>query len=369
MDESVVVGMGAMGEGAVQVLPAPDHVGDLVRAHLDHAISLCEQGYASRADIDTAMRLGCGLPAGPLELAGYTGGPVRSATTARGSTREVARVGVVGSGTMACGITEVFATNGFPVTLVARTPARARSAFDVVDGSLARAMRRGRITDEVRESAISAVHVTTDLAELAECDLLIEAVAEDLDVKRTVLTAVDAVARPGAVLATSTSSLSVTACAAATSRPADVLGLHFFNPAPHMRLVEVVPAAGTAADVVATACSVVRGMGKEPIVCGDRAGFIVNYLLFPYLNDAVRLLDRCEPDAVDSEVVSRFGYPMGPFKLLDTIGLDVSLAILTRLDEEFPGAGHAPHERLVSLVARGRLGRKTGAGFYDWPVG
>jgi 3-hydroxybutyryl-CoA dehydrogenase len=207
-----------------------------------------------------------------------------------------------------------------------------------------------------------------EFEQLADCDLVIEAVSEDLSVKRAVFGALDEVCKPGTVLATTTSSLPVIECAAATSRPGDVIGLHFFNPAPVMKLVEIVNTIATDADVVATAHAICAQVGKHPVHCSDRAGFIVNALLFPYLNDAVKMVAAhyAPSDDVDIAMKAACGLPMGPFELLDVVGLDVSLAIERTLYNEFREPGFAPSPLLEHLVTAGRLGRKTGKGFRDY---
>ena len=379
--------------------------------YLNRAAAHHDDGHVTRDDLDTAMRLGCGLPYGPLahldELgidvavgvladagvrpaavltrmardgrlgrrAGrgfydYEGADSAGRTAERGPgspgpARPPRRLGVVGSGTMARGIAQVGAVAGLPTTVIARTDERAAGAGEQIDRSLASAVARGRLGEQDRATAGERLAVSADYAALADCDVVIEAVAEDGDVKRQVFAALGAAAPAGAVLATTTSSLSVAACATAAGRPADVLGIHFFNPAPAMRLVEIAATATTSPDAVATAQALVRQLGKVPVRSADRCGFIVNYLLFGYLNGAIAALERGTADAadLDTAIRTRFGYPMGPFALLDTIGLDVSLAILRRLHDEFGETCFAPGPALTALVAAGRLGRKTGAGF------
>ena len=396
---------------------AGEAVTELVYGYLNQAAAMVELGYATEEDVDAAMRFGCGLPYGPLQLLDILGldtvsetlrtlhgrkgdaalapvplldsmveqgrlgrksgrgfhryteqGDVASAARdagVPGSVHRIARIGVVGSGTMARGIAEVAARSGISVVLVARSERKAGAAFDAVDRSLARAEQRGRISECERLQALGWVCATDDYAELADCDVLIEAVAEELSVKCAVLGAMDAVAKPGAVLATITSSLSVTQCAHATSRPSEVIGLHFFNPAPVMKLVEIVCTDETSPGVRATAHTLARLLGKKPVDCTDRAGFIVNALLFPFLNRAIGMLDRpgLDVETIDAAVTTGFGHPMGPFTLLDTVGLDVSLAILRALHAAAPDTGPLPAAALEMLVAQGRLGRKTGGGF------
>ena len=221
------------------------------------------------------------------------------------------------------------------------------------------------MTEEEREAALARVRCSASLRELSYADLVVEAVVEDLEVKRALFVELDRTCKPGAILATTTSSLPVIDLAVATGRPGDVVGLHFFNPAAVMQLVEVVRTVATSDDVVDTAVAVCRRIGKHPVTCGDRAGFIVNALLFPYLNDAVRMLEAnyASADDIDLAMKKGCGLPMGPFELLDVVGLDVSLAIQQTLYREFREPGFAPAPRLEHLVTAGYLGRKTGRGF------
>ncbi|ARZ66997.1 3-hydroxyacyl-CoA dehydrogenase family protein [Streptomyces sp. HU2014] len=419
-----------LGKVPVAVGDRPGFVADgLLFGYLNQAAAMYESRYATREDIDAAMRLGCGLPMGPLALldligidtartvleamyaashdrlhapapvlaqlaeAGLTGrkagrgfytydGPDSAVVVADARTpgapadgaarsaagREVRSVGVVGSGTMAAGIAEVFAKAGYGVVLAARTAEKAGAAKAKVAKSLARSVEKGRLTAVEREGALAAITPADSLDALAEVDLAVEAVAEDLAVKQQLFAALDKVCKPGAVLATTTSSLPVIACARATSRPADVIGMHFFNPAPAMKLVELVRTVLTSDDVHATARTVCARVRKHPVDCGDRAGFIVNALLFPYLNNAVKMVQEhyASPDDIDAAMKLGGGYPMGPFELLDVVGLDVSLAIEKVLHREFRDPGLAPAPLLEHLVAAGCLGRKTGRGFREY---
>jgi 3-hydroxybutyryl-CoA dehydrogenase len=393
----------------------------LLFGYLNQAVSMYEAHYASREDIDAAMRLGCGYPMGPLALLDligldtayqildtiyresrdrlYAPAPIlkqmvtaglRGRKTGRGfyayaapnspeviedavgvatgveaDPRDVRTVGVVGSGTMATGIAEVLAKGGFEVTLVARAESSLARALSTLDKSLEKAVQRGKLEADERDAIRARVTGTSSLEALANADLVVEAVVEDLGVKTALFENLDEICKAGAVLATTTSSLPVVDLAAATSRPHDVVGLHFFNPAPVMRLVEVVRTVSTSPEVLATAVDVTKRAGRHPVVCGDRAGFIVNALLFPYLNDAVKMLEAnyASADAIDLAMKKGCGYPMGPFELLDVVGLDVSLAIQQTLYREFREPGFAPAPRLEHLVTAGYLGRKTGRGF------
>jgi 3-hydroxybutyryl-CoA dehydrogenase len=395
----------------------------LLFGYLNHAVSMFEQKYATREDIDAAMRLGCGYPMGPLALLDLIGldtayeildtmykqgrdrlhapSPIlkqmvvaglRGRKSGRGfytyeapnspvvvpdaltpaeggaagaTPRAVSKVGVAGSGTMATGIIEVFAKAGFDVVFVTRSQQRTDQVHAAVLRSLEKATQRGKLTEQERDAALARMRGTTDWDELADCDLVVEAVVEELDVKTALFETFDEICKPGAVLATTTSSLPVVEMGAVTKRPQDVVGLHFFNPAPVMKLIEVVRTVATADDVVATALSVCEALGKHPVVCGDRAGFIVNALLFPYLNDAVRMLEAnyAAADDIDVAMKTGCGLPMGPFELLDVVGLDVSLSIQRTLFLEFREPGFAPAPRLEHLVTAGYLGRKTGRGF------
>jgi 3-hydroxybutyryl-CoA dehydrogenase len=393
----------------------------LLFGYLNQAVTMYEANYASREDIDAAMRLGCGYPMGPLALLDligldtayqildtiyresrdrlYAPAPIlkqmvtaglRGRKTGRGfytyaapnspeviddaaveeaaigaAPRPVRSVGVVGSGTMATGIAEVMAKGGFAVTLVARSESSLTRALGTLDKSLEKAVQRGKLEAADRDAIRARITGASSLEALADVDLAIEAVVEEISVKTALFENLDEICKPGAVLATTTSSLPVIDLAAATSRPQEVVGLHFFNPAPLMKLVEVVRTVSTAPDVLATAVDVTQRAGRHPVICGDRAGFIVNALLFPYLNDAVKMLEAnyASADAIDLAMKKGCGYPMGPFELLDVVGLDVSLAIQQTLYREFREPGFSPAPRLEHLVTAGYLGRKTGRGF------
>jgi 3-hydroxybutyryl-CoA dehydrogenase len=394
----------------------------LLFGYLNHAAAMFESKYASREDIDAAMKLGCGLPMGPLALLDLIGldtayeildtmykqgrdrlhapNPVlkqmvtaglRGRKSGRGfytyeapnspvvvpdpltpaepageaPTRVVERVGVVGSGTMAIGIIEVFAKAGFDVLYVTRGVEKVAAVDAAVRRSLEKAVVRGKLDETERDAALARVTGSTRFDDLADRDLVVEAVVEELSVKTALFETFDEICKPGTVFATTTSSLPVVDLAAATRRPGDVVGLHFFNPAPVMKLVEVVSTVATSAEVTEAMVALCHRLDKHPVTCADRAGFIVNALLFPYLNDAVKMLEvrYASEDDIDTAMKTGCGYPMGPFELLDVVGLDVSLAIQRTLYLEFREPGFAPAPLLEHLTTAGFLGRKTGRGF------
>jgi 3-hydroxybutyryl-CoA dehydrogenase len=368
----------------------------LLFGYLNNAVHMLESRFATREDIDAAMKHGCGHPMGPLALldligldsayeildtmyhesrdhlhapapilkhlvtAGFLGRktgrgfytygrpdpPVPADATPPGTeerverARALRRIGVVGTGTMASGIVEACADAGYDVV------------FRGDDSTTARA----------------GVSATSRLGDLADCDLVIDAVQDESLVKRELFAELDGIVKPGAVLATTTSRVPVIECAAATSRPADVVGLHFVGQAARQQLVEIAATVRTAADVVATAKELALALGRHPVVCGDRAGFIVDALLFPFLNDAVKMLEAgyATTDDIDAAMKLGCGHPKGPFELMDDVGLDVTIAIQRRLYLEFREPGLAPARMLDHLVKAGHLGRKTGRGFRDY---
>jgi 3-hydroxybutyryl-CoA dehydrogenase len=392
----------------------------LLFPYLNSAVRMLDGGFASREDIDAAMQLGCGHPMGPLALldligldsayeicealwrqfrddqdapapllkqylvAGYLGRktgrgfyryagpesptPIDAAPESPGvASSDVNTVAVLGAGVMAAGIAEVAARSGHHVVLRGRSEASVGKAVASIGRSLARAMDKGKIAAEDSDATLARITTTLDDSALAEADIVIEAIAEDAPAKLKVWSELEAAVKPEALLATSTSSLSVVELAAATGRPERIIGLHFFNPAPVMRLVEVVRTVATSPEVEKRAVSWVRSLGKRPVRCRDRAGFIVNYLLFPYLNDAVRMHEEgySTPSDIDAAMKLGCGHPMGPFELLDTIGLDVSLAILNSLHAEFRERRYAPAPLLEHMVRAGYLGAKSGRGWYE----
>jgi 3-hydroxybutyryl-CoA dehydrogenase len=426
-DESVVETARAF---ATAIGKVPVVVGDrrgfianqLLFPYLNQAVWMVEGGYATRQDVDDAMRFGAGLPMGPIALtdlvgidtfvgimeaiheqfddvrfaprpilgqlaaAGFTGRksgrgfytydePGSSRVLPDEQTRAPADpstiagwtvVGVVGTGTMASGIAEVCAKAGFEVIVHGRAREKAEGVAAAVSRSMQRMVDKGRLSSEDMVAAIQRIKPTIDLEDLAPCDLVIEAVAEDVGVKRRIFEALAPILDADAVLATTTSSLPVIDSAMATDRPDRVLGLHFFNPAAIMRLVEIVTTVRTDPAVIEQARAFVDKLDKVGVLCGDRAGFIVNTLLFPYLNDAVKMLEShyATAEEIDTAMKLGCGYPMGPFELMDVVGLDITLAIMERLKDEYRQPSYEAAPLLRHLVEAGFHGRKAGRGFY-----
>jgi 3-hydroxybutyryl-CoA dehydrogenase len=402
----------------------------LLFGYLNHAVAMFENRYASREDIDAAMRYGCGYPMGPLALldligldtayeildtmyrqgrdrlhapapilkqmvtAGLLGrktgkgfysyeGPdspvvvpderTPSADDKPELKHDIKQVGVVGTGTMATGIVEVFAKSGYDVVYVGRSQDKVDGVAATIERSLDKAIQRGKLEESAKADVLARLTGSTSLDDLASVDIVVEAIAEDLKIKTTLFENLDEICRhgnggKGAILATTTSSLPIIQCAQATRRPEDVVGMHFFNPAPIMKLVEVVSTVSTSEDVTETTRALCAEVGKVAVSCGDRAGFIVNALLFPYLNDAIKMLEAhyATADDIDTAMKQGCALPMGPFELLDVVGNDVSLAIQRELYLEFREPGFAPAPLLEHLVTAGYLGRKTKRGFRDY---
>ena len=402
----------------------------LLFGYLNHAVAMYEGHYASREDIDAAMRYGCGYPMGPLALLDLIGldtayeiletmyhqgrdrlhapRPILKQMVSAGMLgrktgrgfytyeaadspvvvpdehtpsadekprlrHDIKLVGVVGTGTMATGIVEVFAKSGYDVLYVGRSADKVAGVRTAIERSLDKAIQRGRLEESAKAEVLGRLTGSTSLDDLAPVDIVVEAIAEDLAIKTTLFANLDEICRlgnggQGAILATTTSSLPVIECAQATSRPHDVIGMHFFNPAPVMKLVEVVSTVVTSDEVTETTRALCDRVGKVAVSCGDRAGFIVNALLFPYLNDAVRMLEAhyATADDIDTAMKQGCALPMGPFELLDVVGNDVSLAIQRELYLEFREPGFAPAPLLEHLVTAGYLGRKTKRGFRDY---
>lgn len=398
----------------------------LLYPFLNDAVRLLEAGFATREDVDAAMQLGAGHPVGPLAsldlagldssagileslyrrspeirnapspafrhliAAGYLGrkagkgfytyeepdspktvaedGRSGRVTSLPGPSAEVKRVGVIGTGLMGAGLVEVAAKAGLEVTCRGRSDEGLKRAEGAVGRSAAKAVEKGKMTEADRDSLLGRVTWETDFGALSECDLIIESVAEDLELKTEIFREMDRVAKDSAILGTGTSSLSVIELASVTERPQNVLGVHFFNPAALMKLVELVRTVATAPQVLADAKAFVEAVGKHPVFCEDRAGFIVNRLLFPYLNDAIKMVEAGVASAEDIDAAMKAGcnHPMGPLALADLVGLDVTLEILKSLYAEFREPPFAPAPLLEQMVSDGHLGRKSGRGFHTY---
>jgi 3-hydroxybutyryl-CoA dehydrogenase len=280
----------------------------------------------------------------------------------------IERLGIVGSGIMGSGIAEVAAKAGVDVVLRSRKQETADAMATALAKSLAKQVERGKLSDHDADAVKARVCATADLDALADCDLVVESVVEDLAVKKQLFAELDRIVKDGAILATNTSTLPVVEMAIETERPERVCGVHFFNPAPAMSLVEIVRTLVSSDETIAETRAFAEACGKEPVEVADRAGFVVNALLFPYLNNAVRLLEAgtASRDDIDTAMKGGCNFPMGPLALLDLVGLDTSVAILDALYQEFRDPNYATVPRLRRMVAAGHLGRKSGKGFYDY---
>ncbi len=281
---------------------------------------------------------------------------------------DIFEVGVVGSGIMGAGLAEVAARAGHHVVVRSRTLEGAEAVREKLLKGFDKQIAKDRMTTDERDEIMGRVRVTDHLGQLADCDLVIESIVEDLDTKKTLFAELEQIVKPSGILATNTSTLPVVELAMATQRPDKVCGIHFFNPAPVMSLVEIIKPVTASDDTIATATAFASTCGKDPVQVQDRAGFIVNALLFPYLNNAIRMMEfgTASRDDIDAAMKGGCGFPMGPFALLDLVGLDTSLAILDALYEEFRDPNYAAVPLLRRMVAAGQLGRKSGAGFYDY---
>ena len=394
----------------------------LLFGYLNQAIAMYEQKYASREDIDDSMRFGCGLPMGPLALldligldtslqildtmyresrdrlhapsallkqlvaAGRTGrksgqgfysytepnvptvvtDSLTPVTSESSLDSGITRVAVIGSGTMATGIVSVLAAGGVLVTALTRSEQRSSQLRESLEKSWSKLVEKGRISSEQKNEYLARVQTCESAQDLVgQVDLVIEAIAEELGPKCEIFSQLDGLLSEDVIFATTTSSLSVIEIASSTARMERFIGIHFFNPAPVMPLVEIVSTVATHSEVVARCTNLMRQLGKRPVQCSDRAGFIVNALLFPYLNNAIAMASAnyASIEDIDTAMKLGCGYPMGPFELLDVVGLDVSLAIINTLYREFREPGFAPQAQLEHLVTAGFVGRKVGRGF------
>lgn len=413
--------VGSLGKTVIVCRDRPGFIANLLLfPYLNEAVKLLDAGYAGREQIDTAMRLGAGHPMGPLQLAdligldavaqvleslhaqrgdaryapspslrqlvtaGFTGRKAGRgfctyaapgsaeivpdgqppATDAGAPPIEVGTVGVLGTGSVGSGVAEVAAHAGYDVVVWGRAEGSLERGRAAIERSTGRAVEKGRLAEEDRDAALARIAWTTDLADLGAADLIVEAVAEDLALKERLFADLGKVAADHAVLATATSSLPIVDLAAASGRLDRVVGLHVFHPVPAMRLVEVVSTVASSAEAAATATAVAERMGKTCVPCGDRAGFIVNRLLFPYVNDAIRMLEDGYASAEDIDTAMTLGanHPVGPLALADLVGLDVTLEILRALHREHGEPAFAPAPLLEQMVRAGFLGRKSGRG-------
>jgi len=280
----------------------------------------------------------------------------------------VKRVGIVGSGIMGSGIAEVAAKSGHEVVLRSRKQETADKMVAGLEKSLAKQVDKAKLSDEDRQGTLQRVTATSDLGELAACDLVIESIVEDLAPKKHLFNELDRICGESTILATNTSTLPVIELAMETGRPQRVCGVHFFNPAPMMSLVEIVRPLTADDETISEVRAFAEACGKAPVEVKDQAGFIVNALLFPYLNNAVRLLENgvATREDIDEAMKGGCNFPMGPLALLDLVGLDTSLAIIEALYAEFRDPNYAPVPLLKRMVAAEQLGRKSGKGFYDY---
>ena len=280
----------------------------------------------------------------------------------------VSTIGVVGLGAMGGGIAQLALEAGYAVVGREVSAELGEAAAERIGHFLARKVEKGQLAPGARERALAGLTVTTELGDLSDCELVIEAIVEELGPKQELLAALAAIVRPDAVLASNTSALSVTELAAATTTPERVVGMHFFNPAPLMPLVEIVQAERSSAEAVELAAAVGERLGKQVVRCHDTPGFVVNRILIPLLNDCVRALDetRVAPEAFDLALKAGAGWPMGPFTLIDLVGIDVHVHAAEALYEKLREPRLAPPPRLVAMKNAGLLGRKSGRGFYDY---
>ena len=281
---------------------------------------------------------------------------------------DIFEVGIVGSGIMGAGLAEVAARAGHDVVVRSRTMEGAEAVLAKIAKGLDRQVSKDRMTEDERNAIVGRIRVTDHLGQLANCDLVIESIVEDLEIKKAMFAELEQIVKPSGILATNTSTLPVIELAMATQRPELVCGIHFFNPAPMMKLVEIIKPITASDDTIAKAVAYVEHCGKDAVAVEDRAGFVVNALLFPYLNNAIRMWENgtATMEAIDTAMMGGCNFPMGPFALLDLVGLDTSLSILDALYEEFRDPNYAAMPTLRRKVAAGQLGRKSGHGFYNY---
>lgn len=282
------------------------------------------------------------------------------------------KIAVIGSGTMGNGIAHVFAQNGFPVSLIDISEKALVRAVETITKNLDRQMAKGAITEEVKQSTLANITTHTDLKTgVADVEFVVEAATENVEAKLAIFRTLDECTKPGTILASNTSSISITKLAAVTKRPEDVIGMHFMNPVPVMKLVEVIEGFKTSREVTQTTVNLCRELHKIPVAVSDYPGFVANRILMPMINEAIYTLyeDVAGVDAIDTVMKLGMAHPMGPLQLADFIGLDVCLAILNVLYEGFGNQKYAPCPLLVKMVTAGQLGVKSGMGFYNYANG
>ena len=282
--------------------------------------------------------------------------------------KEIRKVGVLGGGLMGSGIAQVSAMAGFDTVVREVSDAVSEKSKASIQKVLAKGIEKGKVTEKQRDDALSRLSFTTDLAKLADCDIIIEAVVEDLEMKNAMWKDLNEVSTADTIFASNTSSLTIAAMAAACGRPEKMLGLHFFNPVPLMKLVEVVRTITTSDDTAEAAFNFAKKLGKEPVRAKDNSGFIVNLLLIPYMIDAINALESnvASVEDIDKAMQLGAGYPMGPFTLLDFVGLDTTYKIAEIMFAEYREKRYAPPPLLKRMVIAGMYGRKSGKGFYDY---
>ena len=280
----------------------------------------------------------------------------------------IRKVGVLGCGLMGSGIAQVAAQSGFETVVVEVEEKFLQKGLAGIDKSLGKFVEKGKLTSGDKDSCLARLKGTTQLADLADCDIVIEAITENPKVKKETYTAIDSIVKKDAIFASNTSSLTITELSMATSRPKQFVGLHFFNPVPMMKLVEVVRTILTTDETFHAAFEFSKKLGKEPVACRDNSGFIVNRLLVPYILDAIRAYEEGvgSIEDIDKAMMLGCGYPMGPFTLLDFVGLDTTYFITSVMFEEYREKRFASPPLLRKMVLAGRFGRKSGAGFYDY---